>query len=96
MCAPCPQICRSGFRYALHKHTGKGAWLSIKDGLENMYRENPALSAEWLAGLTEDDIARMYNLSATESNGEPTGLALLITHLTNVSNEVGCPFSCTL
>ena len=61
-----------------------------------MYRENPALSAEWLAGLTEDDIARMYNLSATESNGEPTGLALLITHLTNVSNEVGCPFSCTL
>lgn len=79
----------SGFRYALHEHTGKGAWLSVKDGLENMYRENPALSAEWLANLTEADIARMYNLSATKADGTPTGLALLIKHLTNVSNELG-------
>lgn len=79
---------RSGFRYPLHKHTGKGAWLSIKDGLENMYREHPSLSAEWLGRLTTDDIAHLYNLSAINADGTPTGLELLIQHLTNVANEV--------
>lgn len=84
---------RSGFRYDLHKHTGKGAWLSIKDGLENMYRKNPALQASWLESLGQQDISELFNLKAQNSDGTPTGLGLLIEHLTNVCNEV-CYFQC--
>lgn len=79
---------RSGFRHELHAYTGKGSWLSIKDGLENMYRKNPSLSAEWLASITETEIGELFNISATSADGSPSGLALLITHLANVSNEV--------
>lgn len=55
------------------------------------HRRCPTLAASWLATLTETDIAKMYNMSATKADGTQTGLSLLLSHLTNVANEVcGC------
>eukprot|EP01062_Namystynia_karyoxenos_P022095 TRINITY_DN18448_c0_g1_i2.p3 TRINITY_DN18448_c0_g1~~TRINITY_DN18448_c0_g1_i2.p3 ORF type:complete len:147 (+),score=11.33 TRINITY_DN18448_c0_g1_i2:90-530(+) len=50
----------SGFRKPLHAFHGKGAWMTVKPGLERMHGESPELPADWLAGLGIEDVERFF------------------------------------
>lgn len=78
----------SGWRQALHRHHGKGAWLTIKPGVEALYRLAVAdnatdLPSVWLQGLTKDRIATAFGIS---NNAE---LDLLAEYLLVVLHDLG-------
>jgi hypothetical protein len=57
----------SGFRPYLHKYRhGRGAWLTIREGLIKLGNQNPRCDALWLRNLTEDQIIELFDLSYSE------------------------------
>ncbi|CAE7192271.1 unnamed protein product [Symbiodinium natans] len=77
----------SGWRQELHRHHGKGAYLTIKPGVEALYAkaldEAGGFSAEWLRSCTKADVARTF---ALEDNAEVEDLLDL---LLQVIHELG-------
>ena len=75
-----------GWRLALHRHTGgKGAWLTVKAGVERLFDANPTLAADWLESRTVEDVAELFQLPS-DSEDE---LYPFVKKLTNVITEVG-------
>eukprot|EP00931_Biecheleriopsis_adriatica_P121541 TRINITY_DN96610_c0_g1_i1.p1 TRINITY_DN96610_c0_g1~~TRINITY_DN96610_c0_g1_i1.p1 ORF type:complete len:388 (-),score=48.04 TRINITY_DN96610_c0_g1_i1:25-1104(-) len=72
-----------GWRQELHKFHGKGAWLTVKPGIEAMFQAEPSLSAKWLAGLSCDDIATLFKLRGAEE------LQPFVQQLRDVTQELG-------
>ena len=72
-----------GWRQELHAHHGKGAFLTVKPGVEALFEQNPHLQATYLSSLQETDVGLLFGLS----NSEP--LKPLVVLLTMVCNEVG-------
>jgi len=57
----------SGWRKQLHKHNnGKGAWLSIKPGIEKFYGSHPGLNSSELAATTKDEVAEAFDFAGNE------------------------------
>merc|ERR1711871_1342896 len=51
----------SGWRKQLHKHNdGKGAWLSIKPGVEKLYDAYPGLESSQLAALSFEEVQEAF------------------------------------
>ena len=78
----------SGWRPALHQHHGRGAWLTIKAGVEALYqraaRENAThLPAVWLQNLTRDQVADDFGIAHSDA------LADLVDALWLVLNDLG-------
>lgn len=74
-----------GWRLALHRHHSRGAWLTVKPGVEALYASCPQLTATWLESRTREDVAALFQLP-TETHAE---LAPFVDQLTMVINEVG-------
>lgn len=72
-----------GWRVPLHRHHGKGAWATVKPGVEAMLTEQPHLPAAWLAALEPCGVARRF---AIEGAAE---LAPFAAALCRVCNELG-------
>lgn len=65
----------SGWRLQLHKHHGKGAFLTIKPGVENFYKSHRKLSSTELTNATMDEVAKAFCL---EDNVEVNDLVQLL------------------
>ncbi len=51
----------SGWRKQLHKHNnGRGAWLSIKPGIETFYNSHPKLDSAELKATTKEEVAEAF------------------------------------
>lgn len=53
----------SGWRLPLHKHHGKGAFLTIKPGVENFYNAHKKLSSSELINATKEEVAKAFQLN---------------------------------
>jgi hypothetical protein len=75
----------SGWRPELHMHHRKGAWLTIKPGVEALYKLAPnlGLTSEWLCSLTLHDVASAFSLQNNSS------LDLLVKYLLDALHELG-------
>lgn len=73
----------SGWRHQLHKHHGKGAFLSIKPGVENFYNVHRKLGSEELMHVSKEEIAQHFGF---EGNPE---LQNLVDLLQSVVVELG-------
>mmetsp|Transcript_6775 Transcript_6775/g.8192 ORF Transcript_6775/g.8192 Transcript_6775/m.8192 type:complete len:343 (-) Transcript_6775:1349-2377(-) len=72
-----------GWRKELHAFHGKGAWNTVKPGIEELYRRNSDLQGDWLANLSEKDVEDAFALQGAVS------LKGLVNGLRTVANEVG-------
>lgn len=73
-----------GWRQELHRHHGKGAWLTVKPGIIAMHRRSEGgLTAEWLAQLSDQDVAEMFHLEGAAA------LVPFVRSLRQVCNEIG-------
>lgn len=52
----------SGWRLPLHSHHGKGAFLTIKPGVESFYIAHPKLTSSELMKCTKEEVARHFAL----------------------------------
>ena len=82
----------SGWRRALHQHHGKGAWLTIKPGIEALFRLAQAqqathLPAAWLQGLTHAQVATAFGLPPQEGGNDE--LNLLVEYLVVALHDLG-------
>ena len=85
-----------GWRLALHAYHGKGAWQTVKPGIEALYAAAPTLPAVWLASRTEADIQTLFGIVGDTS--EALALAPFVAQLTAVTNELGtaiCDAGCS-
>eukprot|EP01065_Artemidia_motanka_P037364 TRINITY_DN4580_c0_g1_i1.p1 TRINITY_DN4580_c0_g1~~TRINITY_DN4580_c0_g1_i1.p1 ORF type:complete len:360 (+),score=139.80 TRINITY_DN4580_c0_g1_i1:56-1081(+) len=53
-----------GWRQELHAHHGKGAWLTVKPGIEALHSLCPQLRADWLAELSVGEVADAFKLGS--------------------------------
>ncbi len=65
----------SGWRLQLHKHHGKGAFLTIKPGVENFYSIHRKLTSKELMNTTMDEIANAFHM---QDNAELDDLVALL------------------
>jgi len=76
-----------GWRQELHQRdepwTGKGAWATIKPGVEAIFEENPKLPASELESIQQESVEGHFGLSGYSS------LAPLALYLTKVIQEIG-------
>jgi hypothetical protein len=73
-----------GWRKELHEsNDGKGAFITVKAGVEAMFEACPSLLAAWLASLHVPDVASLFRIE-----GKPS-LIPFATQLTRVCNEIG-------
>lgn len=73
-----------GWRRELHEsNAGKGAFVTVKAGVERLFDAQPDLNSAWLAALTTDDVARLFQLE-----GKPA-LSGFVEQLTSVCRELG-------
>eukprot|EP01062_Namystynia_karyoxenos_P022094 TRINITY_DN18448_c0_g1_i1.p1 TRINITY_DN18448_c0_g1~~TRINITY_DN18448_c0_g1_i1.p1 ORF type:complete len:353 (+),score=109.99 TRINITY_DN18448_c0_g1_i1:94-1152(+) len=81
----------SGFRKPLHAFHGKGAWMTVKPGLERMHGESPELPADWLAGLGIEDVERFFlpGLLSSEEGAVRSSLEELLRLFLAVCRELG-------
>jgi hypothetical protein len=75
----------SGWRPALHAHHGKGAWLTIKPGVEALYqravRDSATdLPAAWLQKLTFDDVAADFAIANNAALSDLVDALLRVLH----------------
>lgn len=82
-------------------NAGKGAWLTVKPGIEEMYICDPTLSADWLSTRTFQDVAKMFKLDIDYHNhnddlkekeikrNAKNELIPFVSQLLQVINEVG-------
>ncbi len=80
-----------GWRLALHAYHGKGAWLTVKPGVEALYAAAPTLPADWLASRTAADIEQLFGIVG--DTPEARALAPFVAQLTAVTNEIGTAVS---
>jgi hypothetical protein len=76
-----------GWRLALHAYHGKGAWLTVKPGVEALHASAPTLPAAWLASRTAADIGELFGIVG--ETPEALALAPFVAQLTAVANELG-------
>jgi hypothetical protein len=76
-----------GWRLALHAYHGKGAWQTVKPGIEALYAAAPTLSTAWLASRTAADIQTLFGIVG--DTPEALALAPFVAQLTAVTNELG-------
>jgi hypothetical protein len=72
-----------GWRQELHSFHGKGAFATVKPGVENIYQAQPNLTASWLARLSQKEVGGMFGLAGSKE------LEPFVECLTRVCNEVG-------
>jgi hypothetical protein len=65
----------SGWRLQLHKHHSKGAFQTIKPGVENFYNSHRKLSSDELMNATKDEVAKAFGL---QDNAEVEDLVQLL------------------
>lgn len=65
----------SGWRAPLHRHHEKGAFLTIKPGVENFFLSHPRLTSIELMACTKDEVAKHF---AIDGNPELDDLAALL------------------
>jgi hypothetical protein len=65
----------SGWRLQLHKHHDKGAFLTIKPGVENFYKAHRKLSSSELMNATKEEVATAFGL---QGNAEVDDLVQLL------------------
>ena len=65
----------SGWRAPLHRHHSKGAFLTIKPGVENFYLSHPRLQSSELMACSKDEVAKHF---AIDGNSELHDLAALL------------------
>lgn len=75
-----------GWRLALHKFHDKGAWLTVKPGVEALCLANPELNASWLSALEREDVAKYFGMESLDSSND---LWKFVELLTEVVNEIG-------
>ncbi len=56
----------SGWRLPLHKHHGKGAFLTIQPGVEAVYQFHRKLSSSELVNVTKQEVAKAFALVGNE------------------------------
>lgn len=56
----------SGWRPALHRHHGKGAFLTIQPGVVAFYRAHPKLTSQELMDTTKEEVAKAFGLEGNE------------------------------
>ena len=76
-----------GWRLALHAYHGKGAWQTVKPGIEALYAAAPTLPTAWLASRTAADIQTLFGIVG--DTPEALALAPFVAQLTAVTNELG-------
>ncbi|KNC82354.1 hypothetical protein SARC_05367 [Sphaeroforma arctica JP610] len=81
----------SGFRQELHKFHRKGAFLTIKAGLINMYNLNHDLDSSFLAEITQDTVTECFlpDLNDCKEDSVTEALKVFISYLVGVSHEIG-------
>lgn len=84
-----------GFRHPLHTHTGKGAWQTIKSGVERWHAESDGLDASALASLTPDSAARLFALGSGQAGDVPPALVPLVDMLVCVANTTAAELGTT-
>lgn len=79
----------SGWRQELHAHHGKGAFLTIKPGVEAVFCADPNLTSQFLVNsTTKEHVAKWFGL--VDSNGSvPDNLQSLVDLLQLVLQELG-------
>lgn len=65
----------SGWRMPLHRHHGKGAFLTIQPGVEAYFKAHRKLTSEELMNTTKDEVAKAFGL---EGNAELEDLVDLL------------------
>lgn len=76
-----------GWRLPLHAFHGKGAWLTVKPGVEALYAAAPELPAAWLASRTAVDVGALFGIGG--DSAEARTLEPFVAQLTAVVNELG-------
>lgn len=69
----------SGWRLALHKHHGLGAFLSIKPGVENLYNAHKELLSNDLANISKLEVAQAFNFVGNADLGDLVDLLYKVT-----------------
>jgi len=64
----------SGWRLELHRHHGKGAFLTIKPGVENFYHSYPDLKSTDLMSCTKEEVAEHFQISGNPGLDDLTTL----------------------
>lgn len=85
----------SGWRRALHRHHGKGAWLTIKPGVVALFRMAQEadgggathLPAAWLLSLTHNQVAQAFGLQDIQEQND--SLHTLVEYLVLVLHDLG-------
>lgn len=72
-----------GWRRELHEHTGQGAFITVKAGVEALIELSPHLEADWLTHLEPSTLATAFGLA------DKPPLAPLVAQLTQVCQELG-------
>ena len=71
----------SGWRQELHRHHGKGAWLTVKPGIEALHGlAKGSYTAEWLCGLTAHQVAEAFAISDNPELESLVDALLLVLH----------------
>ena len=80
----------SGWRKELHAHHGKGAFLTIKPGVEALFRADPQLTARFLENETSRaNIAEWFQLVDKRKGCVPDNLLSLVDLVQLVLHEIG-------
>jgi hypothetical protein len=80
----------SGWRQALHKHHGKGAFLTIQPGVEAFYKAHPKLTSQELMNTSKEEVATAFGLEGNEELDDLVELLhKVILELGNNTQEYG-------
>ena len=74
-----------GWRQELHAYGGKGAWATVKPGIERLFEESPNLESDFLAALTDADVGCLWRIEGERARP----LSPFTSALRTVCNEVG-------
>jgi hypothetical protein len=74
-----------GWRRELHAYGGRGAWETVKPGVERLFQACPSLEARWLAAVTDADCANLWRLERISA----AALKPFISLLRKVCNDIG-------